>query len=32
MIKLIMKLTNGPTRSENPIEFTDWERVEGSVN
>lgn len=28
MIKLIMKLTNGPTRSENPIEFTDWERVE----
>lgn len=27
LIKLIMKLTNGPTKSENPIEFTDWKRV-----
>ncbi|WP_142786355.1 menaquinone-dependent protoporphyrinogen IX dehydrogenase [Changchengzhania lutea] len=28
MIKLIMKLTNGPTRSDGPIEFTDWKRVD----
>ena len=28
MIQLIMKLTGGPTRSEKPIEYTDWERVE----
>jgi menaquinone-dependent protoporphyrinogen oxidase len=28
MIKLIMKLTGGPTKSDNPIEFTDWERVD----
>ncbi len=28
LIKLIMKLTNGPTKSEKPIEFTDWKRVE----
>lgn len=27
MIKLIMKLTNGPTKSDVPIEFTDWKRV-----
>jgi menaquinone-dependent protoporphyrinogen oxidase len=27
MIKLIMKLTHGPTRSKYPIEFTDWDRV-----
>jgi len=27
MIKLIMKLTNGPTRSNEPIEFTDWKKV-----
>lgn len=27
MIKLIMKLTNGPTKSDAPIEFTDWKRV-----
>ena len=27
MIKLIMKLTNGPTKSDHPIEFTEWERV-----
>ena len=27
MIKLIMKLTNGPTKTEKPIEFTNWERV-----
>ncbi len=23
-----MKLTDGPTKSEKPIEFTDWKRVE----
>ena len=28
LIKLIMKLTDGPTKSEKPIEFTDWKRVE----
>jgi len=28
MIKLIMKITNGPTKSDKPIEFTNWERVE----
>lgn len=27
MIKLIMKLTGGPTKSDNPIEFTDWKKV-----
>lgn len=27
MIKLIMKLTNGPTKTSEPIEFTDWKRV-----
>ncbi|WP_111307867.1 menaquinone-dependent protoporphyrinogen IX dehydrogenase [Confluentibacter sediminis] len=27
MIKLIMKLTNGPTQSDYPIEFTEWGRV-----
>ena len=27
MIKLIMKLTHGPTKTEKPIEFTNWERV-----
>jgi len=27
MIKLIMKITNGPTKSDQPIEYTDWERV-----
>ncbi|SKB82130.1 menaquinone-dependent protoporphyrinogen oxidase [Salegentibacter holothuriorum] len=27
MIKLIMKLTDGPTKSENPIEFTNWKKV-----
>ena len=27
MIKLIMKLTDGPTKSDVPIEFTDWNRV-----
>ncbi|WP_223551385.1 menaquinone-dependent protoporphyrinogen IX dehydrogenase [Aestuariivivens sp. NBU2969] len=27
MIKLIMKLTNGPTKSKEPIEFTDWKKV-----
>lgn len=28
MIKFIMKLTNGPTKSNHPIEFTDWCRVD----
>ena len=28
MIKLIMKITKGPTKSEKPIEFTNWSRVE----
>ena len=28
MIKLIMKITNGPTKSKEPIEYTDWKRVE----
>ena len=27
MIKLIMLITNGPTKSKEPIEFTEWERV-----
>ncbi|MGY5850106.1 menaquinone-dependent protoporphyrinogen IX dehydrogenase [Salegentibacter sp. F14] len=27
MIKLIMKFTNGPTRNDTAIEYTDWERV-----
>ncbi|WP_179354643.1 menaquinone-dependent protoporphyrinogen IX dehydrogenase [Winogradskyella vidalii] len=27
MIKLIMKLTDGPTKSDVPIEYTDWEKV-----
>lgn len=27
MIKLIMKLTDGPTKSKEPIEFTNWEKV-----
>lgn len=27
MIKLIMKLTDGPTKSDVPIEFTDWNKV-----
>ncbi|WP_282072149.1 menaquinone-dependent protoporphyrinogen IX dehydrogenase [Polaribacter atrinae] len=27
MIKLIMKLTDGPTNSKDPIEFTNWEKV-----
>lgn len=28
MIKLIMKLTHGPTKSDVPIEYTDWNKVE----
>jgi len=28
MIKLIMKLTDGPTKSKDPIEFTDWKKVD----
>ncbi len=28
MIKLIMKLTNGPIKSNLPIEFTKWQRVD----
>ncbi len=31
MIKLIMKITKGPTKSNNPIEFTDWNRVDAFV-
>ena len=27
MIKLIMRMTHGPTKSDGPIEFTDWKRV-----
>lgn len=27
MIKLIMKLTHGPTKSDTAIEYTNWERV-----
>ncbi len=27
MIKAIMKFTNGPTKTEKPIEYTNWERV-----
>lgn len=27
MIKLIMKLTKGPTQTSGPIEYTDWEKV-----
>jgi len=26
MIKLIMKITKGPTKSVNPVEYTDWDR------
>ena len=29
MIKLIMKMTDGPTKSDKPIEFTDWKKVDG---
>ncbi|UOB17441.1 menaquinone-dependent protoporphyrinogen IX dehydrogenase [Abyssalbus ytuae] len=28
MIKLIMKMTKGPTKTDKPIEYTDWKRVE----
>ncbi|GHA43347.1 oxygen-independent protoporphyrinogen oxidase HemG [Salinimicrobium marinum] len=28
MIKLIMKLTHGPTKTETAIEYTQWERVQ----
>lgn len=28
IIKLIMKITNGPTKSDKPIEFTNWQQVE----
>jgi menaquinone-dependent protoporphyrinogen oxidase len=27
MIKLIMKMTKGPTKTDQPIEYTDWNRV-----
>lgn len=27
MIKLIMRITNGPTKSNEPIEYTDWDQV-----
>jgi menaquinone-dependent protoporphyrinogen oxidase len=28
MIKLIMKFTNGPTKTDKPIEYTDWDKVD----
>jgi len=28
MIKLIMKMTKGPTKTDQPIEYTDWNRVD----
>ena len=28
MIKLIMKITHGPTKTDKPIEYTDWNRVQ----
>lgn len=28
MIMLIMKITKGPTKTDEPIEYTDWKRVE----
>jgi len=28
MIKMIMKITKGPTKSDKPIEYTDWDRVD----
>ena len=28
MIKLIMKLTGGPTKSVQPIEYTNWKKVD----
>lgn len=27
MIRLIMKITKGPTKTDQPIEYTDWKRV-----
>ena len=27
LIKMIMKMTHGPTKTDQPIEFTDWNRV-----
>jgi len=27
MIRLIMKMTHGPTKTDGPIEYTDWDRV-----
>ena len=32
IIKLIMKITNGPTDTNNSYEFTDWQRVEKFAN
>lgn len=29
MIKLIMKITKGPTKTDEPIEYTDWNKVTG---
>ncbi|MCH4553768.1 menaquinone-dependent protoporphyrinogen IX dehydrogenase [Aestuariibaculum lutulentum] len=31
MIKLIMKMTKGPTKTEWPIEYTDWNRVDDFI-
>ena len=28
LIKMIMKMTHGPTKTEKPIEYTDWKQVE----
>ncbi len=32
MIKLIMKMTDGPTSTDSPIDYTDWERVDSFGN
>lgn len=32
MIKLIMKLTKGPTTSDKPIEYTNWNKVDSFGN
>lgn len=31
MIKMIMKMTGGPTHTDSPIEYTDWKRVDAFV-
>lgn len=32
MIKAIMKFTHGPTKTPEPIEYTDWQRVQNFAN